>query len=165
MLLFFQVKQYIQEYNERVSQAQERPEAPAPMQQPAGEDVHLPPLGVNQYLVQQAPPRVPPPKPMEYKHNKHGHLVAVQKEMEERFAEPKMKSMDSKRRGLVSRGPARVFMEQQCGRLLDNLQAVRGVRPPPGPHDPQVLVIDNDNIPLTDGEEEQEEEEEIDLQD
>ncbi len=149
------MKQYIQEYNERVSQAQERPEAPAPMQQAPVEDIHLPPLGVNQYLVQQAPIRVPPPMPLEYKHNKHGQLVAMQKEFEEKIEEQKTKSKDSKRRGLVSRGPARLFMEQQCGRLLDNMQAVRGVRPPPAPHDPEVLVIDNENMPLTDGEEEE----------
>ena len=32
------------------------------------------------------------------------------------------------RQGLPSRGPARCFMQEQCGRLLDNIQALRGVK-------------------------------------
>lgn len=34
----------------------------------------------------------------------------------------------SVRHGLPSRGPARRFMQEQCGRLLDNIQTLRGVK-------------------------------------
>ena len=46
------------------------------------------------------------------------------------------------RKGLPSRGPARRFMQEQCGRLLDNIQALRGVKDTPEGR-VQVLTLDD----------------------
>ena len=46
------------------------------------------------------------------------------------------------RRGLPSRGPARRFMQEQCCRLLDNIQAVRGIKDTPQGR-VQVLTLDD----------------------
>ena len=44
-------------------------------------------------------------------------------------------------RGLPSRGPARHFMQEQCCRLLDNIQAIRGIKDTPQGR-VQVLTLD-----------------------
>ena len=63
---------------------------------------------------------------------------------EEALAPPEVaiRPVGEVRRSLPSRGPARRFMQEQCCRLLDNIQAVRGIKDTPQGR-VQVLTLDD----------------------